>query len=184
MYSSFVKFATHIGQSLTNYSQEQDLTTQNEDEEHDAYVVINDFGEYEEIDNETLQIEDMMRDEEMETGMTVDSTTVNENTMLLDPTTTAGTVSLVRGEITLGFVNVAPVPAKDFVQVTFASPTAATVKISLYDVIGKLISQENVDATQGNNQFTFDLTNVASGVYFISMEDNNGQNISTKLIKE
>ena len=93
VHSSFVKFATHIGQSLTNYSQEQDLTTQNEDEEHDAYVAINDFGEYEEIDNETLQIEDMMRDEEMETGMTVDATTVNENTMLLDPSTTAATVT-------------------------------------------------------------------------------------------
>ncbi|MGB1204968.1 MAG: Ig-like domain-containing protein [Chitinophagales bacterium] len=99
-------------------------------------------------------------------------------------TTLAGTVSLVRGETTLGFVNVAPIPANDFVNITFVSPKAEAVKIGLYDVAGKLISLENVDAVKGNNLFTFDLTNVASGVYFISMENNNGQNISTKLIKE
>ena len=94
VYSSFVKFATHIGQSLTNYSQDQeDLTTHNEDEEHNAYVAINDYGEYEDVDIETLQIEDMMRDEEMETDMTADTTNVNQHMMLLDTTTTAATVT-------------------------------------------------------------------------------------------
>jgi hypothetical protein len=94
VHSSFVKFATHIGQSLTNYSQDQeDLTTQNENEEHNAYVAINDYGEYEDVDIETLQIEDMMRDKEMETDMTADTTNVNQHMMLLDATTTAATVT-------------------------------------------------------------------------------------------
>ena len=55
MQSSFVKFTTHIGQSLTSYSQDQEyLTTQNEDDEHNTYVAINDYGEYEDVDIETL----------------------------------------------------------------------------------------------------------------------------------
>ena len=69
------------------------MTTQNEDEEHDAYVAINDFGEYEEVYVGSLQIEDMMREEEIETDMPADTTNVNEHMMLLDATTTAATVT-------------------------------------------------------------------------------------------
>ena len=80
-------------------------------------------------------------------------------------------ITLVRGELGLGFVNLFPVPATDVLNVSFTSVKNAPVKMEVYNIAGKLINILDVDATQGVNQATINVSGYAAGTYFMSIND-------------
>ena len=80
-------------------------------------------------------------------------------------------ITLVRGETGLGFVNLFPVPATNVLNVSFTSVKNAPVKMEVYNIAGKLINILDVDATQGINQATINVSTYAAGTYFMSIND-------------
>ena len=86
-------------------------------------------------------------------------------------------ITLVRGETGLGFVNLFPVPATSALNVSFTAVKDAPVKMEIYNIAGKLINILDVDATQGVNQATINVSNYAAGTYFMSIND--GEAVTT-----
>ena len=56
----------------------------------------------------------------------------------------------------------------------------AVYTATLFDAIGKKISSTELKTAKGNNQFNIDITNINSGIYFISID--NGKEKTTKKI--
>lgn len=70
-------------------------------------------------------------------------------------------------------INLYPNPAKEYVKITL--PTEGDYLISLYDIMGKLLYQQN-----HSKQATINTDNYTSGVYLIKINDANGNQIDTK----
>lgn len=75
-------------------------------------------------------------------------------------------------------VNNVPNPASDFTDITFATPVAGDFTIRLFNMIGKEVHKENIRGMAGHNTTRLDLSDVAPGVYMISVE--NGQTAVTR----
>jgi len=74
-------------------------------------------------------------------------------------------------------IKVAPNPMGDFTTFTFEQ-TMLPVRLSLYDLHGRLINQQEVNT----NQFELQRDNLAKGVYFYQIEDSDDHLYSGKLI--
>ncbi|HLK29359.1 MAG TPA: T9SS type A sorting domain-containing protein [Puia sp.] len=72
-------------------------------------------------------------------------------------------------------VKVFPVPAKNILNVQINSPSADNAAISIYDANGRQILKSNNSLQPGQNNFTFNVSGFASGIYFMKI---NGANIS------
>ncbi len=68
-----------------------------------------------------------------------------------------------------GEVKVFPNPAVRQVNISFNALKNADLEIYLSDISGRIIKQSNYAARQGENSFSFDLNDVARGVYFLSI---------------
>lgn len=94
-----------------------------------------------------------------------------------------GTVTLVRGETTLGITTIYPVPATHNVTVKFVSAQTAKIQANTYDAAGRLMNTQNINATGGENTLNIDVANYPSGVYFVKL--NNGTEvITTNFVKQ
>jgi len=94
-----------------------------------------------------------------------------------------GVVTLVRGQVAFGFVNVYPVPARDVLNVNFNAVANASVRMEVYNVTGQLVAAKDVDATSGINSAAFDVKGFAVGTYFLTI--NNGNDVvTTKFVVE
>ncbi|MEN9522492.1 MAG: hypothetical protein RL065_869, partial [Bacteroidota bacterium] len=72
-----------------------------------------------------------------------------------------------------------PNPAKDIVRLSFGiTETEANLTLILLDLNGQLVREIKLDAPQVNGEINLDLTELNSGVYFLSLHSNN--QISTK----
>lgn len=92
-------------------------------------------------------------------------------------------VVLTRGEVSTGYVNVFPVPATTDITVEFSSINNAPVRVEIYDIAGKLMTNTTVDAVVGANQTTINVNNFPVGSYVVRLT--NGQNVSnTQFIKK
>ncbi len=75
-----------------------------------------------------------------------------------------------------------PVPAQNQANIVYNSITQGAISIQLYNLNGQLIETINEQAMEGKNQYSLDISNYASGTYFVQL--NNGQSItSTRLVK-
>jgi len=96
--------------------------------------------------------------------------------------------------ITLGYLNTSsadntdfilgqsiPNPAKDKVTIPFSVESGATVAFQMISPMGKLIINKDIRAIPGINKFEFDVSNIANGVYFYSIEYK-GQKKTGKLL--
>ena len=63
----------------------------------------------------------------------------------------------------------------------FYSPNSITSKITITDVQGKIVNTESTSIQRGINTKTVDLSGVANGVYFISIQNNNS-NYNKKIV--
>ena len=73
-------------------------------------------------------------------------------------------------------LNVYPNPAFDQVNIDYSIETSSNVIIQLYDITGKLISEQNLGNMKNGKhtiQFSKSNLNVGSGVYFYTVQINN-----------
>lgn len=81
-------------------------------------------------------------------------------------------------------LNVYPNPVKDEVNIAFNLNDASNAEVKVIDITGKQVaSQSSANAVAGAQKFTINTTNLASGVYTVVVEHNNGTN-TTKFIKK
>lgn len=98
-------------------------------------------------------------------------------------TTSSEVITLQRGEVPFGIIGVSPIPAVNTLSVDFSSVNDAVVILSVYDASGKLVLNQEVEATHGLNTTSIDVSNYAAGVYFLTV--NNGQEtLSTRFVKQ
>ncbi len=76
-----------------------------------------------------------------------------------------------------------PIPAKDFLQLSFQALTAAQAKVSLYSVRGQLLLEERKRGEVGLNLIELNLQSLPTGMYFLSLEYD-GVAVNRKVVKE
>lgn len=92
-------------------------------------------------------------------------------------------ITLRRDAAPFGFVEVAPVPTAHTLSVSYNTSMSGEVVFAIHDVAGRLISTHKALAQNGLNNVSFDVTNYAAGVYFITL--NNGLSVqTTRFVKE
>ena len=69
-----------------------------------------------------------------------------------------------------------PNPAHDKIFINLSTGYSSRVTLEIFDSKGSLVKKQNVTILQGNNRISVDLTSLASGVYQIRANWNNGQN--------
>ncbi len=74
-----------------------------------------------------------------------------------------------------------PNPARHKVIIPFSVKSDATVCFQMISPNGRIIVNEDIRAKTGDNKFEFDVSNIANGVYFYSI-DYNGQKKTGKLL--
>ena len=77
-------------------------------------------------------------------------------------------------------VKVYPVPTSKLLNIDFETVEDQQVQISLTDMLGKVITTRPVGAVAGMNTANLDMSNLASGIYFVTV--NNGQDKITKRV--
>lgn len=92
-------------------------------------------------------------------------------------------INLVRGEIDFAFVNVAPIPAEAFVNVSFTAMDNTPAQLRIYDVTGRTVHQETVATNGGINQVRVNTDALGSGMYILAV-DNGIETISIKMVKK
>jgi hypothetical protein len=95
----------------------------------------------------------------------------------------SGIISLVRGTLNFEILSVAPVPAKETVELKFISPEANEITGLLMDITGRAVKQWRMQANIGLNATVLDMRELAAGVYFVSLS-NNKAGLMTKFVKQ
>jgi len=91
-------------------------------------------------------------------------------------------VSITRAE-TIGYLNIKPVPAVNFIDISFSSNNESDVSILISDLSGKVLNEEIISANPGLNNISIDLMNYSAGIYMLSVI-NGEDKLTKKLIKE
>ncbi|WP_171607214.1 sulfatase-like hydrolase/transferase [Limnovirga soli] len=72
-----------------------------------------------------------------------------------------------------GAIAVYPNPANNLVTVQYLSNSNNKANITVYDITGKAILTNTVNAIKGSNNFSFNVGNAAAGVYYVEVNNNN-----------
>jgi len=80
-------------------------------------------------------------------------------------------------------LNVFPNPIQNEVNISFTTYIAEECRFSIYSEIGQELYNSSFISKEGNNNFTFNTSNFAQGVYFFSFEMPNGITAHTKVVK-
>ena len=67
-----------------------------------------------------------------------------------------------------------PNPVSGMLHIRFDSNEKETVKIKIETILGTLLLEKKVNVVKGTSVFSMDVTNLASGIYFISLETSKG----------
>ncbi|MGB0839120.1 MAG: T9SS type A sorting domain-containing protein, partial [Chitinophagales bacterium] len=97
--------------------------------------------------------------------------------------TTSNIISLTRSKTEFGVQGVAPVPAINYVEVTFSSPSETAITATVYDVAGRVLTTLNNEANAGINALRVNTNTFSPGIYFIHIL-NNEQTEIVKFVKE
>ncbi len=76
-----------------------------------------------------------------------------------------------------------PQPATDNVNLVLTTNTTDAMNLQVVDLAGKVISSSNIDVQAGQNTINLDVSNFASGMYFVQLSNDEGI-ATTKLIKQ
>jgi hypothetical protein len=77
--------------------------------------------------------------------------------------------------------NIFPNPTQGDVSLSFNLQKAGTVKITVFDMIGRSISEQKETYTAGSHRIDFSLSGQNAGIYFVQIDSPDGKN-SKKLI--
>jgi len=92
-------------------------------------------------------------------------------------TTVTDAIELYR-EFDDNVTTISPVPANDFITVSYEAANDVEVIMSVYDIIGRQVMMLEMDMVEGINNTDLGLENLASGVYLLSIEA--GNQVTTK----
>jgi|GEM_PF-5089254 len=95
----------------------------------------------------------------------------------------SGLVSVSRSDNSINRISASPVPTQDIVNISISSNIQQTANAMVIDMAGRIVLQSNRNIEEGNNQIPFDISELASGVYFVSIRSNT-INESIKVIKK
>ncbi|MCB0514828.1 MAG: T9SS type A sorting domain-containing protein [Bacteroidetes bacterium] len=84
-----------------------------------------------------------------------------------------------------GFVinNVYPVPSSDLLNVEFNASTEGAVIVRVYDVTGRMVTEQQIDVTAGLNKHQLDIRQLPVGNYFLTLT-NGTDAVTEKFIKD
>ncbi len=71
-------------------------------------------------------------------------------------------------------VNIYPNPASEMVSIDFESKEGSQVSIILFDINGKIISTSEYQSVSGSNKVQLNVSNQATGIYFIQLKTSEG----------
>jgi hypothetical protein len=91
-------------------------------------------------------------------------------------------VSVTRKRGRLSFVGIYPNPAVATANVKFEANAEGDLTVMLTDVLGRVVTTQQVSALEGMNNISINLENVAQGTYFVTLKDGNAK-ISQRLVK-
>ena len=77
-----------------------------------------------------------------------------------------------------------PNPTSGKVKIAFNSLISARYSLKVVDVIGKILVNRDLTAVEGQNEMDINLENVAKGLYFISLQQENGESETLRLVVE
>ncbi len=83
----------------------------------------------------------------------------------------SNSIVLDRKEGGKGIVEIFPIPTDNEVTVQYEVGRNTDVSFTVTDVLGRIISQQTVEASTGLNYYTADMTNQATGLYFVTFSD-------------
>ena len=84
--------------------------------------------------------------------------------------TYSNVISLTRNQTLGSDVVITPIPANNFIRVSFQT-SMTSANIAIHDVAGHLIERHDIETEAGNNNWTLDISNYSTGVYFLSVDD-------------
>jgi hypothetical protein len=87
---------------------------------------------------------------------------------------------LSRDNFEISKFSIHPNPAKSELFIT-AQNTAGNLKVKIFNIEGKLLSTQTLEIA---NQTSIDVSQLMSGIYFLKIEDENGNTAVKKFIKE
>lgn len=94
-----------------------------------------------------------------------------------------GNITLLRGEAATNSITVSPIPAVNDIVVNFTANAAGNTVVSIYDITGRAIETQEVEANIGTNVMNINVQHFAAGTYFIAV--NNAGTVSTvKFVKQ
>ena len=80
-------------------------------------------------------------------------------------------------------INIAPNPAKDFINIFVNSLSNTTYSIKIYDINGKCIFTNNFIAEKGINKYKIKLNSFIPGIYTLELSQNENIYIEKLIIK-
>lgn len=80
--------------------------------------------------------------------------------------------------------NIYPNPTSDNAAVTITSVENTNISVRIIDLSGKIISQEMVNISAGENTIQLHTTNLTRGMYFVSISNQDNINTNLRLIKK
>jgi phosphotransferase system IIB component len=89
----------------------------------------------------------------------------------------------LENDLELGDLNIFPNPSRGFYRIAFDVKEKADLEVDVHDASGERVYQEKITGFNGKYERTLDLSDKASGTYFLVIQQN-GKATSRKLVKE
>ena len=106
-------------------------------------------------------------------------------TLYVDTLAFTGTVpnGVVTVNNTATNISLFPNPATGYTNVSYRSNTSGSVKLSIADINGRIVKENDFKKVNGENSFLIDVTQMVNGIYFVKIIDDQGVAVR-KLIVE
>jgi Secretion system C-terminal sorting domain len=83
----------------------------------------------------------------------------------------------------LNIQRVFPMPMAEAVQMDFEATANGKVQVTVTDIVGKVVSNQNVEAVQGLNRLDLNMNSLPSGAYILSLKENNSV-VTQRVVKQ
>lgn len=84
---------------------------------------------------------------------------------------------------TLSGMKLYPNPASDFATVAISSSESANASMTIFNLMGQMVYNENVALNEGENTITVNTSNFQAGVYMINITTNKGTSTQKLIVK-
>ena len=112
-------------------------------------------------------------------------TPANGSYLWVDNLAFSGTAPTAVTSVTSNINNVAlyPNPAKNKINLSFSSKVTTNYTAQIIDVLGKVVNARAVNAIQGINQLSFDVSTLAPGAYSLSLNDGTQSSVQKFIVQ-